>query len=825
MPRRPFHHRGRPHGSRHGGPPHEGDGAGRRRPGHRGDSEPAPRFQPGRYAPPPAPPRPAELEPTDRLYQGLRLYPFQARAIDAVAAGHSVLVAAPTGSGKTLVADYAIDQAFEQGWRVVYTSPIKALSNQKYRDFRARHGDQVGILTGDVTMNPDASLLVMTTEVFRNTLLDEPERLRDFRFVVHDEVHYLDDAERGTVWEESIIHAPPQMRLVCLSATVPNVQELADWMGTVRGEPVTVVEMNHRPVPLDHLVWVPDHGPMKLGDGAAMLDLPFKVRSRMRRERSPARLLDWLQVEKLLPVLFFCFSRKDCEALAKENRTRRLLPADDVARMASLFDDLARRYELDVRSPAVVLLREMALSGVGYHHAGMLPIHKEIVERLFTSGLLRMLFATETFALGVNMPARTVAFQALRKFDGERMDYMLCREYGQMAGRAGRQGIDSHGLVVSMIDPRMDRSKGVRRVLTGGAERVESRWNPEYATILSIYRHLGERVVDTYQKSFARYQRSLRRQGHDGRSGEERVLAARLSVLRDAGYVDQGKLTEKGAFASRINGYEIHAAEFRDAALLDRLEAPALGALLLAAAYEPRVDEMTTPPRDRAIAAAMEEAIEIVARWRTAEWQARLTDLTKEPHFGLTAVLEAWIAGRTLAQCAELTTAKEGDIVRWLRLMLQYARQIRKALPQHQANVKHRLDALVKAVNRDEVDARRQLELGQDPLVGEDGEDRDDERSDEERERDAGRRAEELERYAERSDADAAAERAAREAADRELGEREEREREAAARAADAADREAAAKRAAERERRDAEARASAERRRAADDGFGAGIL
>lgn len=709
--------RSSPHGGRHGRQDRPGR-HGRDRsgpPGRRREpEEPPPRFEPGRYVPPPAPPRPDELRPTEREYRGLRLFPFQVEAIDAVASGHSVLVAAPTGAGKTLVADYAIDLAFDAGWRVVYTSPIKALSNQKYRDFRARHGDQVGILTGDVTMNPDASLLVMTTEVFRNTLLDEPERLRDFRFVVHDEVHYLDDAERGTVWEESIIHAPPQMRLVCLSATVPNVRELADWMGTVRGEPVTVVEMSRRPVPLDHLVWVPDHGPMRPADGLRLLDLPFRLREKMRRERAPTRVLDWLEQQRLLPVLFFCFSRKECEALANENRGRRLLAPADEQRMAALFDDLAGRYELDPASPAVVRLRQMSIAGVGYHHAGMLPIHKEVVERLFTSGLLRMLFATETFALGVNMPARTVAFSSLRKFDGERMDYMLCREYGQMAGRAGRQGIDTHGLVVSRIDPRMDRGGGVRRVLTGSPERVESRWNPEYATILSLYQHLGERVLDTYEKSFAKYQRALRRGIRGGRSDEERLMAARLSVLRDAGYLEDGGLSAKGAFAARINGYEVHAAEFRDAGLFERLDPKGLGALLLAAAYEPRLDETTGPPRDRRMAATMEEALEIVARWRSAEWDAGLTDLTKEPHFGLTAVLEAWMDGRTLAQCAEITTAGEGDLVRWFRLMLQYARQIRKALPQHEAHVKKRIEALVTAVNRDEVDARRQLELGQD---------------------------------------------------------------------------------------------------------------
>ena len=717
---------------KHGGPSRRGGG--RQHPGprwsergrhpgrpanhsRRGDEEgPPPRREPPAYAAPDAPPRPAELTPTGREFRGLRLYPFQAKAVDAIASGHSVIVAAPTGSGKTLVADYAIDRAFADGWRVVYTSPIKALSNQKYRDFRARHGAEVGIMTGDVTMNPDAKLLVMTTEVFRNTLFEDPARLRDFRFVIHDEVHYLDDAERGTVWEESIIHAPEQMRLVALSATIPNVRELAEWVDSVRGEHVEVVEMSRRPVPLDHLVWLPDLGPAKLEEVQSFLDLPYHKRKRLRRERSPTRMLDWLEREKLLPVLFFTFNRKECESLALANRHRSLLTGDERQQLVGLFDDLAARYEC-AKTPSVAQLRTLAAAGVAYHHAGMLPVHKEIVERLFTSGLVKMLFATETFALGVNMPARTVGFSSLRKFDGERMDYMKCRDYGQMAGRAGRQGIDAHGLVVAMVDPLNDRPGGVRRVLTGPPEPVRSQWNPDYGTILSLYAHMGDRVVTTYEKSFAKFQRQRLRGAHGGRSDEERVLAARLQLLKDNGYASEGHLTEKGRFTSRVKGFEITAAEFRAARLFEELDERRIAALLLAAVYEPRVDETTTPPRDRRLHDLRDEALEIIVRWRTAEWETGLTDLTKEPHFGLSSVLEAWWDGAPLSRVRELTTASDGDIVRCLRLVLQYARQIRKALGEHEMGIRRKLDAVMDAVNRDEVDARRQLELGQEDVA------------------------------------------------------------------------------------------------------------
>ena len=728
---------GRGRGGNRGGPARSGGGGGGRRgarshsdnrqddPRHEGrrrwreEDEPSPAREPAPYTPPPAPDRPQELIPTDRVFRGLKLYPFQVQALDAIAGGHSVLVSAPTGAGKTLVADYAIEHAFERGWRAVYTSPIKALSNQKYRDFRAQHGDQVGIMTGDVTINPDADLLIMTTEVFRNTLFDEPERLQDFRFVIHDEVHYIDDPDRGTVWEESIIHAPPQMRLVCLSATIPNVAEFAGWIETVRDEKVTVVRMHQRPVPLDHLVWVPDLGAVRLDDALSLLNKPMKERRRMRRERRPTRLLDWLQDQRLLPVLFFAFSRKDCEQLAVENAGRALLERDQRRAMLTLFDDLALRFEAK-ETPALKQLRELAAGGVAYHHAGMLPVHKEIVERLFTSGNIRMLFATETFALGVNMPARTVAFSGLRKFDGEKLDYMLCRSYSQMAGRAGRQGMDTHGLVVAGIDPRMDRPDGVRRVLTHESEAVRSRWNPDYSTLLALYEHMGERVVETYEKSFAKYQRERHAKPNQlaRQSSEQLLLTARLAVLKRTGFIEDGRVTDLGAFTSRVNGYEILGGLWRDAGLLEELGERGLAILLFASVYEPRPNHSTRPSRDRNVGRLTTDAIAILAPFREEEWKAGIVELTPMPDFGLSAVMERWIDGLPLAALDEITSVGHGDVVRTLRLMLQFARQLRKALPPGEREIAAKLNRVMDLVNRDEVDARRQLELGQDPLAG-----------------------------------------------------------------------------------------------------------
>ncbi len=704
-----------PRGGRRRGQRSSEDSRGRHPRGAKGgrgrpDAEQPPVREPAPYRPPPAAARPASLEPTDRTFRDLNLYPFQARAVDAVAAGNSVLVSAPTGAGKTLVADYAIEVAFSEGWRSVYTAPIKALSNQKFRDFRAEHGDRVGIMTGDVTINPDADLLIMTTEVFRNTLFDEPERLREFRFVVHDEVHFLDDVQRGTVWEESIIHAPPQMRLVALSATVPNVRELAAWIETVRGEKVTVVEMNDRPVPLDHMCWVPDLGPVRRQEAMDVLRKPFRERRVMRRERRPTRLLDWLESQELLPALYFCFSRRECEELAGDNMRRQLLDDAASADVAAQFDHLVGMYACK-KTPGLQRLRRMAISGVGYHHAGMLPVYKEIVERLFTSGRVRMLFCTSTFALGINMPARTVAFAGLRKFDGEKMDYMLCREYGQMAGRAGRQGIDEHGLVLSRVDPTKDRPRGVERVLTGKPEPVTSRWDPDYGTLLTLYQRMGERVIETYRKSFAKFQRERRGKGKQGKSTEERVLATRLRVLSRTGHIEDGEVTAKGLFTARVKGYEIPAGEWREHGFLEALDERSLALLLLATVYEPRPQHATDRPSTKGLRRIADRATHLIDEFRETEWEEGLSDMTMRPDFSLSRALELWLDGEPLTKLGEVTTVGEGDLVRSFRLMLQCARQIRRALPDTEQDLVAKVQAVMDAVNRDEVDARRQLDV------------------------------------------------------------------------------------------------------------------
>ncbi|HVG94405.1 MAG TPA: DEAD/DEAH box helicase [Planctomycetota bacterium] len=666
-------------------------------------------------------------------FRGKRLFPFQERAATAIHQGRDVIVAAPTGAGKTLVADVAIAEALSEGRRVVYTSPVKALSNQKFRDFRADYGeDRVGIMTGDVTINPDAGLLIMTTEIFRNTIFESPERLAAFDFVIYDEVHYLDDIERGTVWEESIIYAPPHVRVVALSATVPNVKELAAWIEQVRGTQVEVVVESERPVPLVHKVWVPGKGPRgvdELRRGTREEVPPPRGRGRRGRhdprpsresvealrERATGDLLAYLRERDLLPALYFVFSRRDCEHLARTHAGEDLLSPEDRERLLADFDELAARYEV-TEAPSTRELRRLATRGVLWHHAGMLPIDKEIVERLFTTGRVRLLFATETFALGVNMPARTVCFHALKKFDGVDVRLLRTRDYGQMAGRAGRQGIDTVGHVFAVFDARDADWRDVDRLQHGVPEAVRSRFNLNYASILNLYDRIGDRVLDAWLKSFARFHANWGRRRPA--AGEEpahlsaagRATQARLDVLEETRYVEAGRLTRKGKMAARISGYEIACTEAYEGGFLSKCDAVEAAMLFASIVYEARpADE--ADPSIRPLKGIWQPLRERLDRFRAAERRAGLAETIRTVEPLIFGLAEAWAEGEDFAVLESMGNLAPGDLVRVFRMTIQIMRQVVHAVPAGDP-VRAILEEAITRVDRDVVDARRQLELG-----------------------------------------------------------------------------------------------------------------
>ncbi len=669
------------------------------------------------------------------VWKGKTLSPFQVRAVEAIRSGHNVLVAAPTGAGKTLVAEYAIEEAVKLGRRTIYTAPIKALSNQKFRDFRA-DGIDVGLMTGDVTIHAGAQVLVMTTEILRNAIFEDPRSLSSVEFVVFDEIHFMDDVERGSVWEESLIFAPPNVRFVCLSATIPNADELGAWLTEIRGQETITIESSRRPVPLHHRLYTARSGVFepaeidrvrkrelerggRLGRGAKRQRLRERDGRRGGRDPgfnevpNPRALLDDLQGRGLLPALVFAFSRKDCERLARANEGRELLEPAEREAMSALQDELVRTFQLDPEFRNGEILT-MARRGIGFHHAGMLPVHKEVVERMFTSGLIKMLFTTETFALGINMPARTVVFHALRKFDGVGFDYLTTRSYLQMAGRAGRQGLDDEGLVFSLLSPRDLAEAPFKRLFHGQAEPVASRFGLSFSSILHLAERLGRgRVHEAWEKSFNRYQHrgGTPKQQERNRKEQQRILDAHLAYLEAVGYLDGDQLTPRGKVAKLINGFEMQVTELLFRGALEDLAPEQLAVVFVGLVYEERRRfDATGVPRNLhgdLRARVQHDVQDMIAR--AADFG--LAAAIRPPDWGLTPAIAAWMDGAPFEALEEFTDATAGDVVRTFRMAIQLMRQARRAI-HPDWGVHEELGRCMERINRDPVDARHQLELG-----------------------------------------------------------------------------------------------------------------
>lgn len=457
--------------------------------------------------------------------------PFQRQACETLDEGASVLVAAPTGSGKTYIAEHAIKKALSEGQRAFYTAPIKALSNQKFRDFQVEFGSEnVGLLTGDTSLNSDAPVLVMTTEVLRNMIYAASSALDDLAYVVLDEVHFLQDEYRGPVWEEVIIHLPMEVTLVCLSATVSNAAEVASWLTTVRGDTRAVVEST-RPVALEH-----HHAFFDKATGQTKL-LPTLEGSRtnprlkkilsdeqVQRPRhggsksrhagrvgppSRTEIVEELQRNDMLPAIFFIFSRNQCDEAAKACRRNALsfVNGNEIRRIRAIADTYAERMTSEER---IALdfdgFVDLMTSGVAPHHAGLVPAFKEMVEQAFTEGLLKVVFATETLAVGINMPARTVVIDKLTRYTGERHVPLKTSDFTQLTGRAGRRGIDNIGHAVTLWSPFVSVDE-VARFATNKTFNLTSAFRPTYNMTVNLVRTHSEREVrHLLNLSFAQFQ-------------------------------------------------------------------------------------------------------------------------------------------------------------------------------------------------------------------------------------------------------------------------------------------------------------------------------
>ena len=668
---------------------------------------------------------------------------FQRRAIGHLDSGLSVLVSAPTGSGKTVVADHAVDSALSAGRRAFYTTPIKALSNQKYRDLCRRLGSQrVGLLTGDNAISGDADAVVMTTEVLRNMIYagGADDRLGA---VVLDEVHFLEDPYRGPVWEEVILHLPPDVVLVCLSATVSNHQELGDWLNRVHG-PTAVVAESRRPVPLTNLYAVGRRRSDSvqilptLTDGrpnpqGSRFDPPATARRGPRTGRGPGRgrrgsgrrdrgrsngpgargesrdgglwrpprridLLAQLQERSLLPVIWFVFSRKGCDqAAARLARDGARYTSDaEATRVDEVVE--ARLAGLDRGDLAALGARRWAdrlRLGIASHHAGMLPVFKETVEHCFSEGLVRVVFATETLALGVNMPARSVVIDKPTKYDGQRIAPLSPVQYTQLTGRAGRRGIDDRGWAVMLWSQDFGFSD-VAALAASRSFELRSAFRPTYNMVASLLGRMPvEAARDLVARSFAQHQAD--------ESSSPVNLAGRFdavaSVLRSRGHLDGWELTDSGSLVSRIfHEADLAVAEALHSGRLDGLSPPELASVLSAFTYEHR-----SPGRRSEVWIPSGAAYRRLRRIETD-----LDDLHRaEQRFGMDPIrsLEtgfAPAAHRWAAQESFEALLDEGfsagDLVRNLKQVIDLARRIATVSPSPETARAAR--AAVEALNR-----------------------------------------------------------------------------------------------------------------------------
>jgi superfamily II RNA helicase len=464
---------------------------------------------------------------------------FQVEAIRAIAAGQSVIVSAPTGSGKTLVAEFAIHAALAAGRRLAYTTPLKALSNQKFADFtRAFGADKVGILTGDVKVNPHAPVLVMTTEILRNALYGSG--LDDLRYIVLDECHYMGDEGRGTVWEEIIVSAPADVVLVGLSATVANVKEIADWISIVH-RPIVPIYHPHRPVPLAYVIAdlageIHELAAVRAGRARVVGDEPRGPDDRgrwyTRRVVHPTVLIEALEARGWLPAIYFIFSRVGCERAMQDVLTegKSLLAPAQQREVDTAIGEMIRESPTVAESTLNQSVFEALRLGIGLHHAGILPSLKRLIELLFERGLCKVVFATETMSLGIHMPARSVVLQGLTKRTDRGFRALSHNELTQMAGRAGRRGIDPEGTCVVALDAR-DGLGDILHVIDGSPEPIESQFKLGYGSVALLLSTgaAPDALRRRIESSFGQYQNLKRIREVEG---DVRVHEAALEKLR-----------------------------------------------------------------------------------------------------------------------------------------------------------------------------------------------------------------------------------------------------------------------------------------------------
>ena len=654
-----------------------------------------------------AAPDPARLFP-------FPLDPFQQEAIRRLDEGHSVLVCAPTGAGKTVIAEYAVHLALAEGRRVFYTTPLKALSNQKYRDLGRMIGaDRVGLLTGDISINREAPVVVMTTEVYRNMLYGTSlgaveTNLAGVRFVILDEVHYMNDEQRGTVWEESIIYSPTPVQLVALSATVANAPDMAHWMGDTHGD-TSLVTTDFRPVPLRFYYY----------DGRRLATLGKALPAQATRTRiDPAtgrRLKRWelvpdpdaavaeLAAREMLPAIYFVFSRKGCESALLACARLQLLSPEEVDLVEGFVDDYCREYPSAAQHPHMPYL----FRGAAVHHAGLLPTWKVLVERLFQANLVKVVFATETLAAGINMPARTTVLSAISKRADEGIRLLTASEFLQMSGRAGRRGMDTLGHVVVVQSP-FRTVADAQRLAAAPPDPLGSRFTPTYGMVLNLLqRHTLDECRFLISRSFGEFLESQKRRKHRGGAPEEPHNWTRFvrlkEVLQAYGYVDADHPTPRGVTAAAIRSeHELLVAESLLCGALDGLSPPALAATVTSLVTEELrpsawVKARLSPP----VAGTVRELVRRARDIRMTQNRCRI-DVPTRVHSAACGLTERWAEGCEWEELSAVTNLDDGDLVRIFRRTLDLLEQVVHA-PMVESPLRDAARAAADALNREPV--------------------------------------------------------------------------------------------------------------------------
>jgi superfamily II RNA helicase len=635
------------------------------------------------------------VERRDRFERGLGfgLDEFQSRAMDAIDGGESVLVSAPTGSGKTVIADYAAAVALDRGGKAFYTTPIKALSNQKFAELSHRYGEhRVGLLTGDISHQARAPIVVMTTEVLRNMLFSRSSILRGLDVVVLDEVHYLEDPYRGSVWEEVLVLTPRPVRFVSLSATVSNAADFGAWLSSIRG-PTRVVVEDHRPVTLHHHYALAERRrdgltviPLLRGDRPNPDGIAIDQRRRRsshHRYRAPRRVevIEYLAAAGLLPAITFIFSRAACDDATRQclRDGVRLTTPEERERIRQLTEGAVERLgDDDLRTLGYGPWSAALEAGIAPHHAGLVPAFRQAVEQCFSEGLLKVVFATETLALGINMPARTVVVERFAKFRGPEASSLTSGEYRQLTGRAGRRGIDTVGHALVLWSAAVSFAEVARTAIAPPPDLVSSFHTTYNLAVNLVRRWSREEAEAVVASSYGQWQAT------PGSVSLATQLDQRLTVLEKRGFVDGWRLTEAGAtLASIYHESDLLVADALGQGVFDGLGPAALSGVVSALTFETRrrVDG-ARPVRIRppVVAERLGRLDALATSLRTDERRLGLRR-TRTPDPGLARTVVDWAEGASLEAVLRESDVAPGDFVRSVRQLIDLLRQLAETAP------------------------------------------------------------------------------------------------------------------------------------------------